>query len=324
MEEVLRGLSQLGPNLEQMAKQIERLDAQVAEHRSLLVQKADAAEMGTLRQQLGSLIQSLTTREKETESQQQQFSTRIAGQVEQLSKGLESKGNAAQLTELEKKVAAVVQELAGKAELVAVRHFEDRLFALSSQLSSKAESSALEPLGAGLKELAGALGHKAEVPDLEKLESQVKELRLSKADAGLVDQMLSQDRTISASLAQKAEFTEVEQLKIQVHALSGAVTQRGESSMQELEAFNSKLQTLTSSVSRCVGSAELRECMKDICGAIEQKADVQKLESLVQSVEMLSDALAPKLRKPARPASARGRRPAPPACAAERDCAHKV
>lgn len=323
MEEVLRGLSQLGPKLEQMAQQIEQLDARVAEHQRLLVQKADGAEMGTVRQQLGSLIQSLTTREKESESQQQQFYAHIAGQVEQLAKGLESKGNAAQFTQLEEKVATVAKELAGKAELVAVRHVEDKLFAMSSQISSKAENSALEPLGGGLRELAGALSHKAEVSNLEQLESQMKELRLSKADAGLVDQMLSQDRTISASLAQKAEFTELEQLKIQVHALSGAISQKGDSSVQELEAVNAKLQTLTSSVSRCAGSAELRECMKDICAAVDQKADVQKLEHLVQSVEMLSDALAPKLRKPARPASARGRRPGPPAHA-ERDCAQNV
>eukprot|EP00931_Biecheleriopsis_adriatica_P033139 TRINITY_DN19250_c0_g1_i2.p1 TRINITY_DN19250_c0_g1~~TRINITY_DN19250_c0_g1_i2.p1 ORF type:complete len:317 (-),score=98.70 TRINITY_DN19250_c0_g1_i2:85-1035(-) len=311
MDDLLHGLSLLGPRLEQMANQIDQLSSQVAEHKVVLLQKAETTEVGQIRQQLSSLGQAIASRTEQSETEKQEFYAHVSEKVSKIGDTLEGKADAPKLAQLEDQLAKALETLSLKAEESAMRRAEEQLSVLSSSIGGKAEASTVQSLRQDLQAMEQSLSQ-THLTDVEKLGSQIQELRLSKAESVLVDQLLSKERTLAATLSEKAEYAELEHLKIQVHALSGTLAQTGEGSSQEIEALQAKLQTLTASVGRCAGAAELRECMKDVCGAVDQKADAQKLDLLISQVEMLSDALAPKLRRATatpRPGSAKGRRP---------------
>eukprot|EP00435_Cladocopium_sp_Y103_P075511 s29_g59.t1 len=128
------------------------------------------------------------------------------------------------------------------------------------------------------------------------------ELQSGKADMTLLDQIFSKERTLSTSLAEKADYVELEQLKIQVHALSGATAQQREASTQEAETTAAKLSALGAALGACCGVEEFRESVKELNSELNKKADASKLDLLTSQVEILSDVMAPKLRRANPPA----------------------
>ncbi|CAJ1355149.1 unnamed protein product [Effrenium voratum] len=219
---------------------------------------------------------------------------------------------------LDERISKAVQGIERKVEAPALRRLEERMLEMDSWVETKAESSELRKAEESLQALQASVAKAAAAADLEPMRRQIKELQTSKADGTVLDQLLGKERTLTCSLAEKADFAELEQLKIQMHALSGAVAQHMESSTQDQESAQAKLSTLSGALGRCAGAEEMRDSLKDVFAELAKKAETTKLELLTSQVEILSDVLAPKLRRahpparpntgPARPDGAKGRK----------------
>eukprot|EP00933_Yihiella_yeosuensis_P037471 TRINITY_DN31418_c0_g1_i1.p1 TRINITY_DN31418_c0_g1~~TRINITY_DN31418_c0_g1_i1.p1 ORF type:complete len:343 (+),score=84.54 TRINITY_DN31418_c0_g1_i1:60-1031(+) len=318
MDELIRGLSLLGPKLEQMSVQIDILAAQVAEQKSALSEKADSEAVLTLRQELCSLTEAVSLKNRQQEEEGEHFhaqlSEQVRGIIETLRKRTESE--APRWQKLEDSVRKAVEDMAQKASMDALIDLQHQVSSATSTLESKVGDDAFASLTKDVQALRNESAKKAPSEELQRVLDELKELQTAKADAALVDKLLSKDRTLTTALSEKAEFTELEQLKIQLHALNGSIAQRSESSSQDLEQINAKLEALSNSVKGLPAASEVKEAVnriKEHSGILDKKADAEKFDVLVQHFEMLSDIVAPKLRRgpAARPTSARGCRRSP-------------
>lgn len=297
MDDMLHGLSLLGPRIEQMSAHIEKLSNEVADQRTLLNQKADHAEMAQLRQQLNHLGHGMAQKIDQVDRDTQQFMESTAQRMNGLGDELDLKAASSSVDILEDRIAKAIQAMDRKAEATAFRRLEEQVLQIGGYVETKAEMSQLQAAGEALKALEQDVCKMATANEMEWVKRQMKELQAGKADSSLVDQLLGKERTLTTSLAEKADFVELEQLKIQVHALSGATAQQRETSAQEMETVHAKLQALGSALGGCTGAEEFRASVQDLNAELVKKADATKLDVLTSQVEILSDVMAPKLRR---------------------------
>lgn len=294
---MLHGLSLLGPRIEQMAAHIEKLSKEVGDQRALLMQKAEQQDIAQLKQQLNHLGHGMAQKIDQLDRDAQEFMQSTVQKIDTLGGELQGTAGSGRVDHLEERLTKAFQAIERKAEAAAFRRLEEQVLEIGGYVETKAEMAQLQSAEEVLKVLEQSISKMAAVTDLEPLKRQLKELQSGKADMTLLDQIFSKERTLSTSLAEKADYVELEQLKIQVHALSGATAQQREASTQEAETFGAKLSALGAALGATCGAEEFRECVKELNSELNKKADASKLDLLTSQVEILSDVMAPKLRR---------------------------
>mmetsp|Transcript_19924 Transcript_19924/g.46673 ORF Transcript_19924/g.46673 Transcript_19924/m.46673 type:complete len:329 (+) Transcript_19924:65-1051(+) len=307
MDDLLHGLSLLGPRIEQMSAQLEKVSQEVAEHRNLLTLKAEQADIGQMRSQLGSLGHGLAQKVDQLDRETSEFMTTAMQKITRIGEQLENKAASGRLDQLEERLSKVLQGIERKAEDMALRRLEEQVIVLGEGVEGKAERNELQKAQEKLQELANAMDPKAEKSDLEPLRKRLEEHQITKVDSSLVEQLMSKVRTLTTSMTEKAEFAELEQVKLQVNALNGSAAESKESSTKESEAVQAKFSAMTRAVGRCVSAEELQRSVEDLTAEIDKKADSSKIDLLVSQVEILSDVITPKLKRGAggRPGTAK-------------------
>lgn len=309
---MLHGLSLLGPRIEQMAAHIEKLSKEVGDQRALLMQKAEQQDIAQLKQQLNHLGHGMAQKIDQLDRDAQeslgrvpadfQFMQSTVQKIDTLGGELQGTAGSGRVDHLEERLTKAFQAIERKAEAAAFRRLEEQVLEIGGYVETKAEMAQLQSAEEVLKVLEQSISKTAAVTDLEPLKRQLKELQSGKADMTLLDQIFSKERTLSTSLAEKADYVELEQLKIQVHALSEATAQQREASTQEAETFGAKLSALGAALGATCGAEEFRESVKELNSELNKKADASKLDLLTSQVEILSDVMAPKLRRANPPA----------------------
>ena len=303
MEDMLHGLSLLGPRLEQMSVHIEKLSKEVADQRTLLSQKAEQQEISQLKHQLNHLGHGMAQKIDQLDRDAQEFRQSTGQKLDTLGGHLDAAASTNRVEHLEERLNKAAQGLERKAEAAAFRRLEEQVLEIGGYVETKAEMAQLQTVEEVVKALEQRCGQMATLVDMDPIKRQLKELQSGKADMTLLDQIFSKERTLSTSLTEKADYVELEQLKIQVHALSGASAQQRETLAQETETMTSKLQALGAALSACAGLEDFRERVKELKDE-QKKADASKLDLLTSQVEILSDVMGPKLRRanpPSRP-----------------------
>lgn len=297
---MLHGLSLLGPRIEQMAAHIEKLSKEVGDQRALLMQKAEQQDIAQLKQQLNHLGHGMAQKIDQLDRDAQeslgrvpadfQFMQSTVQKIDTLGGELQGTAGSGRVDHLEERLTKAFQAIERKAEAAAFRRLEEQVLEIGGYVETKAEMAQLQSAEEVLKVLEQSISKTAAVTDLEPLKRQLKELQSGKADMTLLDQIFSKERTLSTSLAEK------------VHALSGATAQQREASTQEAETFGAKLSALGAALGATCGAEEFRESVKELNSELNKKADASKLDLLTSQVEILSDVMAPKLRRANPPA----------------------
>lgn len=314
MDELTRGLSLLGPKLEQLTRQIDQLGVQVSELRAIVSKKADFAYAEELQEQLQRLCGSLA--ESQKHAVKREHFNKLNASVQEMCTIVASKAEANKLEQLDQQLKGITDTISKKADALQVHQLSQELQALrvgheasfpaqGQEWVSSELGSLKDTISSELKSLKERVESRAEAASVAKLCEDMAE----KAEGKIVDQLNEKFRSLSTSLAQKAEFTEFEQLKSQVDALRGGAAQRAEEHRSELKRVSQQLHEALNST---VGSQETEKKLCDLEQQVqkvhEQKADGEKVEALRSQLKVLSDVLSPKIRATSpRPRSARGR-----------------
>eukprot|EP00439_Symbiodinium_sp_Y106_P040294 s3900_g4.t3 len=167
MDDLLHGLSLLGPRIEQMSAQLEKVSQEVAEHRNLLTLKAEQADIGQMRSQLGSLGHGLAQKvdqldlkpgvhEKLSYSSEDretsEFMTTAMQKITRIGEQLENKAASGRLDQLEERLSKVLQGIERKAEDMALRRLEEQVIVLGEGVEGKAERNELQKAQEKLQE----------------------------------------------------------------------------------------------------------------------------------------------------------------------------
>eukprot|EP00439_Symbiodinium_sp_Y106_P039222 s3900_g4.t2 len=178
MDDLLHGLSLLGPRIEQMSAQLEKVSQEVAEHRNLLTLKAEQADIGQMRSQLGSLGHGLAQKVDQLDRETSEFMTTAMQKITRIGEQLENKAASGRLDQLEERLSKVLQGIERKAEDMALRRLEEQVIVLGEGVEGKAERNELQKAQEKLQELANAMDPKAEKSDLEPLRKRLEESAL--------------------------------------------------------------------------------------------------------------------------------------------------
>lgn len=313
MDELLRGVSLLGPQLNDLTRRLEELSAQVPEIKADLAKKADAADVEKLQLELRAVAEG-------------QGKLVAKADFEDLGAKVEALGakaaEAAEGSQLEARVAAFDAQLQGlkASSAQASESLAAQLRGLSASVGQKAGSADLASVGSRFKALEEAMAEKAPASEAARLSAEVQSLSADmsrKPDVSLVEQLSEMCRTLTTTLGQKAEHTEVEVMKIKLHALNGTVTQKFDATSSDIEATTAQLQALAhAAASATKTSDELKDVrgqLHNLGNEIALKAENERVEGLLAQFQVLSDMLAPRMRTMAspRPRSAKGPRRAP-------------
>eukprot|EP00913_Durusdinium_trenchii_P021000 g19733.t1 len=179
MDDMLHGLSLLGPRIEQMSAHIEKLSNEVADQRTLLNQKADHAEMAQLRQQLNHLGHGMAQKIDQVDRDTQQFMESTAQRMNGLGDELDLKAASSSVDILEDRIAKACQAMDRKAEATAFRRLEEQVLQIGGYVETKAEMSQLQAAGEALKALEQDVCKMATANEMEWVKRQMKDLRLT-------------------------------------------------------------------------------------------------------------------------------------------------
>lgn len=310
MDELLKGLSLLGPKLEQLTRQVDLLTVQSVEFQTALVGKADLAEFGRLKEQVSFMSSELLQKNQQLEAERTELLGQMTEQVRDLSGALARKAEATRLTEVEGQLQHLSATVDGKVDAPTFEKLQEQVTSLSSTTSEKTDKAVFDSLQQEVRALRQKLDEGVDKSELARMNESLQNVLSSKADTKLIDQLLEKERALNTSLTQKAEFTELEQLKIQLHALNGLVNQKAEAHNQELQQVSVKLQAMTTTVEGCAGAEETKEKLEALSTSIDSKADLSKVDSVITQLQLMSDLLGPRLKRVGspRPQSTKGGR----------------
>lgn len=327
MDDLTRGLSLLGPKIEQFTRQLDTLGAQVSELKAIVARKADASEVRQFAEQLESLKGGLT-KQRKGHVEKEHFD-QLSSSVQELCSIVAQKAEGLKVDELDEQVRALTDTIYHKVDAVEIEQLRNELQGASknvdantvdSKLALKAEKSDIDAISVKMQPLIDALQTKAEASELQKLRerlSSVNDELGKKAESDTVDQFNEMIRTVNASLANKGEFTEMEQLKVQLRSLSGRLVDTCDTQGNDIHQLKVKLNAVQSAEQGAQQCQELRQQfhngLTDLEEKLAEKADGGRVIELKKQLQVLSDHLAPSMRgaapvNNARPRSARGAR----------------
>ncbi|CAE7365930.1 unnamed protein product [Symbiodinium natans] len=145
-----------------MSAQLEKVSQEVAEHRNLFALKADQADIGQMRSQLGSLGHGLAQKVDQLDRETSEFMTTAMQKITRIGEQMEQKATSGRLDQLDERLNKVLHSLERKAEDMALRRLEEQVIIFGECVEGKAERNDLQKAQEQLQELTVALDPKAE------------------------------------------------------------------------------------------------------------------------------------------------------------------
>eukprot|EP00435_Cladocopium_sp_Y103_P075773 s29_g64.t1 len=174
MDDMLHGLSLLGPRIEQMAAHIEKLSKEVGDQRALLMQKAEQQDIAQLKQQLNHLGHGMAQKIDQLDRDAQEFMQSTVQKIDTLGGQLQGTAGNGRVDHLEERLTKAFQAIERKAEAAAFRRLEEQVLEIGGYVESKAEMAQLQSAEEVLKVLEQSISKMAAATDLEPLKRQLK------------------------------------------------------------------------------------------------------------------------------------------------------
>lgn len=340
MDTLTRSLNLLPERLERFARELAEVRSQVSELQRSSDGKADAQDVGRLKEQLTKLASTVV---EKIEVAQTEHLNHFSSQLQALNSLAANKADGLEV------------ERQGK-ELLRLTDASEGCFARFDELEARLQGFFAEGgHGGALAQAEEAFGSRIEALK-EGLEDKVAEqhgkLRelsaklLRQNEGAVLDQLNFQYRTLNTTLSQKVDWADMEHVRNQLNMLSHTVVGKAEASVAE--HFRAQYRAMSAAAGRAARAAgaeatkdEDADChskgfpplerpfaigldaiskqLQALGQSVEQKADRQRVDQLVEQFQLLADLLTPKLSpkpqpsksRPARPQSARASRPSP-------------
>mmetsp|Transcript_28809 Transcript_28809/g.72359 ORF Transcript_28809/g.72359 Transcript_28809/m.72359 type:complete len:363 (-) Transcript_28809:12-1100(-) len=336
MDVLTRSLNLLPERLERFAHELAEVRSQVSDLQRSSAEKANAQDVGRLKEQLSKLTSTVV---KKIEVAETEHFNHFNSQFQALNAAAANKADGLEVERLGQELLRLVD--ASDKSFSRLEDLEARLQSLADSASSRAQLRLEEAL---VRIEAVKEGLEGKVAEQQGKLRELSTKLLAQSEGPVLDQLNFQYRTLSTTLSQKVDWADMEHVKNQLNMLSHSVVDKAEASVAE--HFQAPYRAMCAAASRAARASgadpreeDAVECpakgfpplekpfvagldavskqLKALGQAVELKADRQRVDQLVEQFQLLADLLAPKLspkpqppkNRPVRPQSARASRP---------------